>query len=160
MPIKVNENGVILSKGDKVSCTCCYEMRIEYDWGGTGQRDLDTGTAAFGGKVGYACSGGNMYLDWISGDDVSLDGLESVDVRVNLARTDGLWTSSYNISCNAGWYSLAGGSGNYNLRVTYNGYTKSLSSSAGSQGSCASYLSRTVTVYANALPDGSNFEIV
>ena len=160
MSIRVNENNNIILKGDKVSCSCCYEMRIIYDWGGTDQYDLDTNTSAFGANVGYACGSGNIYVDWISGDNTGINSFESVDVRVNLARAAGLWTSSYNISCRAGWYTDAGGSGDYNLKVTYNGYTKSLSSSAGSQSGCASYLSRTVTVYANALSDGSYFEIV
>ena len=162
MPIKVNSNGKVITKEGKISCECCelFEMRILYDWSGTNQIDLDTGTTAFGATVGYACGSGNQYIAWISGDDTSQNGFESVDVRVDAAKADGLWTSSYNISCAAGWYEPVGGSGSYTLRVTYKGDTKSLLSSAGSQDDCATYPSRTVTVYSSQQSDGTYFEIL
>lgn len=162
MSIKVNSNGKVITREGKISCECCelFEMRIVYDWSGTDQYDLDTGTTAFGATVGYDCGDGNEYIAWISGDDTSQNGFESVDVRVDKAKADELWTSSYNISCAAGWYAYANGSGPYTLSVTYKGDTKSLSSSAGYQDDCATYPSRVVTVYSSQQLDGTYFEIL
>ena len=177
--IKLTAEGKVITKGGFPSCTCCgeaFELAITYDWRGTGQYDLDTHTSAFGeacgwsngdGPVGFEFSCGvyGTYVTWLAGgsgaqDDQSLDGFERVDVRVDKARTDGLWTSSYNIECFAGWYQPAGGSGYATLRVTYKGITKTKTISPGTQYSCASTAVATITVYSTALGDGSFFEII
>lgn len=176
--IKRTAEGKVITKGGLPSCTCCegFELAITYDWRGTGQYDLDTHTSAFGeacgwsngdGPVGFenSCGEYGTYVAWLAGgsgaqDDQSLDGFERVDVRVNKARTDGLWTSSYNIECYAGWYTPAGGTGNATLSVTYKGITKPKTISPGTQNSCASTAVATITVYSTALGDGSFFEII
>jgi hypothetical protein len=164
--IKISQ-GKVVTKGGKPSCSCCeeFELAITYDWRGTGQADLDTKTEAFGEAVGYACGDSGTYVLWLAGgngstDDTSTDGYERVDVRVDQARTDGLWTSSYNIGCFAGWYEPAEGSGPATLRVTYRGETKTKTISPGTQSECAATSVATITVYANALSDGSYFEII
>jgi hypothetical protein len=123
-------------------------------------RDLDTQTRAFGQSVGFACGSGGEYIQWIGGDNTGLDGYEQVDVLVDKAKSDGLWTSSYNIDCFAGWYEPAEGSGPANLVVEYKNKTKSKSISPGSQNGCASTSVATVTVYSTQLPDESYFEIL
>lgn len=159
--IKTKGGKVLLREG-KASCLCCnlYQLTIKYDWGGTGMRDLDTQTSAFGESVGYACGGSGTYVQWIGGDDTGLNGYEQVDVLVDKAKKDGLWTSSYNISCFAGWYQPAGGSGPANLVVEYKNKTKSKSISPGSQYSCASTAVGTVIVYSTIQGDESYFEIL
>jgi hypothetical protein len=163
----------VLRVGERISCICCesYEMAIKYDWGGTGQVDLDTKTEAFNEQVGWQPFGdpcgmtlnGN-YVLWLVGgsgaqDDTKQDGFERVNVKVNTAKTNGLWTSSYNINCYAGWYSPSGGSGSALLEVNYRGSLKSVTISPGSQSGCADTLVAIVTVYATALEDGTFFEI-
>jgi hypothetical protein len=159
--IKTKGGKVLLREG-KASCTCCdlYQLTIKYDWGGTGMSDLDTKTTAFGESVGFACGNSGTYVQWIGGDNTGLNGYEQVDVLVDKAKTDGLWTSSYNIDCFAGWYEPAEGSGPANLIVEYKNKTKSKSISPGSQSGCASTGVATVTVYSTQLPDGSYFEIL
>jgi hypothetical protein len=161
---KEDEGGVkrIVIKDGKVSCECCtdFQLTIKYDWSGTGMRDLDTKTTAFGESVGWSCGGSGTYVQWISGDNRFTNGFEQVDVLVDTARTNELWTSSYNIQCFAGWYSPAGGSGPANLIVEYKNKTKNKSISPGSQFICASTGVATVTVYSTIQPDGSYFEIV
>jgi hypothetical protein len=156
------KGGKVILKDGKVSCSCCivYQLTIKYDWAGTNMRDLDTKTTAFGESVGYACGNSGTYVQWIGGDNTGLNGFEQVDVLVDKAKTDGLWTSSYNIDCFAGWFTPAGGSGPANLIVEYNGVTKNKSISPGSQTSCASTSVATVTVYSIAQPDGSYFQIL
>lgn len=145
---------------------CCddFELAIKYDWSGTGMSDLDTKTEAFGETVGWSCGDSGTYVQWLPGgdgdqDDTSENGFERVDVLVNTAKADGLWTSSYNIECYAGWYEPAGGSGSATLEVTYRGKTKTLGISPGEQSGCASTPVATVTVYATKQEDGSYFEI-
>jgi hypothetical protein len=160
--IALQEGKVVLKEG-KVSCSCCgpvYQLTIKYDWAGTNMRDLDTKTTAFGESVGYDCGDSGTYVQWIGGDNTGLNGFEQVDVLVDTARTDGLWTSSYNISCFAGWYIPAEGSGPANLTVEYKGKTKSKTISPGSQDDCAATSVATVTVYSTAQPDGSYFQIL
>lgn len=157
--IKLQSGKVILKDG-KASCSCCFQLTIKYDWSGTGMYDLDTKTTAFGESVGFACGGSGTYVQWIGGDNTGLNGFERVDVLVDTARTDGLWTSSYNIDCFAGWFEPAGGSGPANLVVEYKGVTKNKSISPGSQDDCASTSVATVTVYSTAQPDGSYFQIL
>ena len=159
--IKTKGGKVLLREG-KASCLCCdlYQLTIKYDWGGTGMRDLDTKTSAFGESVGYGCGGSGTYVKWIGGDNTGLNGYEQVDVLVDLAKTNGLWTSSYNISCFAGWYKPAEGSGPANLIVEYKNKTKSKSISPGSQTGCASTGVATVIVYSTIQGDGSYFEIL
>ena len=166
--IKRTAEGKIITKGGLPSCTCCgeaFELAITYDWRGTGQYDLDTKTTAFGEVVGWSCGDSGDYVLWLLGgsgiqDDQSLNGFERVDVRVDKARTDGLWTSSYNIECYAGWYTPVGGTGNASLSVTYKGITKLKTISPYTQSSCASTSVATITVYSTALGDGSFFEII
>jgi hypothetical protein len=177
--IKLTAEGKIITKGGLPSCTCCgeaFELAITYDWRGTGQYDLDTHTSAFGeacgwsdgdGPVGfeYSCGEYGTYVAWLAGgsgaqDDQSLDGFERVDVRVDKARTDGLWTSSYNIECFAGWYDLNGGSGPFLLTVTYKGDTKTESiSDPGTSTTCATTPVATIIVYSTVQGDGTFFEI-
>ena len=145
-----------------VSCSCCsvYELTIKYSWEGTNQYDLDTKTQAFGESVGWECGDSGTYVQWITGDITYLNSFEQVDVRVDQAKSDGLWSSSYNIECYAGWYIPAGGSGSANLIVEYKNKTKSKVINPGSQDSCASTSVATVTVYSTEQPDGSYFEIL
>jgi len=159
--IKTKGGKVLLREG-KASCLCCdlYQLTIKYDWSGTGMRDLDTNTTAFGESVGFNCGDSGTYVQWIGGDNTGLNGYEQVDVLVDKAKTDGLWTSSYNISCNAGWFKPAGGSGPANLIVEYKNKTKSKSISPGSQTGCASTSVATVIVYSTQQPDESYFEIL
>ena len=163
--IKRTAEGKIITKGGLPSCTCCFELAITYDWRGTDQTDLDSNTQAFGESVGWSCGDSGAYVLWLPGgsgaqDDTSTNGFERVDVRVDKARTDGLWTSSYNIECFAGWYQPADGSGSATLSVTYKGITKTMTISPGTQNSCASTAVATITVYSTALGDGSFFEII
>ena len=152
--------GKLILKSGKATCSCCTELVINYDWAGTGMADLDTATTAFGETLGFACGGSGVYVLWISGDQTGINASERVDVRVDAARTAGLWTSSYNVTCKAGWFTSALGSGNATLRATYNGVTKTKTISPGNQSGCASTVVATVTVYAAAQPDGSFFEIL
>ena len=154
------QNGKVILKSGKASCSCCFQLTIKYDWSGTGMRDLDTKTSAFGESVGFDCGEGGAYLQWIGRDNTGLNGFERVDVLVDTAKTDGLWTSSYNIQCFAGWYIPAGGSGPANLIVEYKNKTKSKSISPGSQNNCASTAVATVIVYSTIQGDGSYFEIL
>lgn len=163
--IKRTAEGKIITKGGLPSCTCCFELAITYDWRGTDQNDLDTNTQAFGESVGWSCGDSGAYVLWLAGgsgaqDDTTQNGFERVDVRVDKARTDELWTSSYNIECFAGWFEPAGGSGSATLSVTYRGKTKTMAISPGTQGGCASTAVATITVYSTALGDGSFFEII
>lgn len=177
MAIKITAGGKIVTKGGLPSCACCeqFELAIKYDWSGTGQYDLDTQTAAFGESCGWGpvdepCGSYGTYVLWLAGgdgdeDDTSVDGFERVNVKVDTARVDELWTSSYNIECYAGWFS--GGLGVTNpigsgpalLEATYKGDTKSATIYPGEQDVCASTSVATITVYADALGDGTFFEI-
>jgi hypothetical protein len=121
---------------------------------------LDTQTSAFGESVGYGCGGSGTYVQWIGGDNTGQDAVEQVDIRVEDARRDGLWSSSYNIDAFAGWYGPAGGSGNAQLIVAFKGSTKTKSISPGQQSGCASTQVATITVYSTKQDDGSHFEIL
>jgi hypothetical protein len=123
-------------------------------------KDLDTQTAAFGESVGWRCGESGTYVKWIGRDNTELNGYERVDVLVDLAKTNGLWASTYNISCFAGWYAPQGGSGPAELIVEYRNKTKSKSISPGSQDQCASTGVATVTIYSNPREDGSYFKIL
>jgi len=174
MPLSVKlREGKVLLKNGKVSCTCCEgELAITYDWRGTGQTDLDSNTVAFGQSAGYNCGVGGSYVAWLQGgggpcapgescDDVSTDGFERVDVRVDTAKQDGLWTSSYNVECYAGWYAPQGGTGSFVLRATYRGQSRSVTiSDPGPSSSCVTEKVATITVFANAQPDGFKFKII
>jgi hypothetical protein len=159
MTIKT-QGGKVITKDGKVSCECCdIQMEIIYSWAGTGQDDLDTSTRGFDESLGYSCENQGVYMQWISGDDTGRDGSEQVNARVIDARKDGLWTSSYNIECYAGWYIPADGSGPAELIVKYKKKEKRKQISPGEQDNCASTLVATITVYAIIQPDGSFFEI-
>jgi hypothetical protein len=158
-------NGSALLVAGAVNCLCCavdggevYELAIKYGWEGTGMRDLDTKTVFAGETVGWKCGDSGTYLVWLIGgdgakDDESLNGFERVDVRVDLARTNGVWTSSVNIECYAGWYISHGGSGPALLTVTYNGVTDTKVISPGSQSACAGTPVATITVYSDGTFD-------
>ena len=156
--VKVKTDGGLRA----VSCGCCesFQLTVKYSWEETGQRDLDTQTAAFGESVGYSCGSGGNYVQWIGGDNTGVNAFEQVDIRVEDARRDGLWSSSYNIDCFAGWYEPAGGSGGAQLIVEFKGRTKTKSISPGQQDVCASTGVATVTVYSTAQDDGAFFEIL
>lgn len=145
-----------------VSCGCCenFQLTVKYSWEGTGQRDLDTNTTAFGESAGWSCGSGGSYVQWITGDQTGQDAFEQVDIRVQDARGDGLWTSSYNIEAFAGWYAPAGGSGSAQLIVEFKGETKTKTISPGQQSGCASTAVATITVYSTLQDDGSYFEIL
>lgn len=160
-------NGAALLAGGSISCMCCelsggeeYELAIRYGWEDTGMYDLDTKTTFLDESVGWSCGDSGTYVAWLAGgdgdqDDTGLDGFERVDVRVDLARTHGQWTSSVNIELFAGWYAPAGGSGNATVSVTYNGDTQTKTITPGSQSTCADTPVGTITVYS----DGT-FELV
>lgn len=156
--VKVKTDGGLRA----VNCACCesFQLTVKYSWEGTGQRDLDTQTAAFGESVGYSCGSGGNYVQWIGGDKRGVNAFEQVDIRVEDARRDGLWSSSYNIDCFAGWYEPSGGSGGAQLIVEFKGRTKTKSISPGQQDGCASTSVATVTVYSTAQDDGAFFEIL
>ena len=166
MTLGLTSSGAIKIKTDAglraVECACCetFQLEITYDWSGTDMYDLDSSTQAFGETVGFDCQNIEVYVKWIGGDNTGLNGSERVDVLVNTARTDGLWSSSYNIQCNAGWYEPEGGSGPANLIVKYKSKTKNKSISPGQSNNCADTAVATITVYSTAQPDGSFFEIV
>ena len=141
------QNGKALRLEGKATCACCpYQLVIIYDWAGTGMYDLDTKTEFLGEALGWSCTNLGNYARWISGDDTSQNGSERVDVRVDDARRDGLWTSSVNVGLHAGWYSPAHGSGPASVRATYRGVTQSKTISPGSQNNCASTRVGTIIV--------------
>jgi hypothetical protein len=157
--------GKLLLAGGLVSCQCCeesggeeYELAIRYDWQGTGMADLDTKTIFLTEQVGWSCGDSGTYLAWLEGgngvqDDTSVDGFERVNALVDLARTNGQWTSSVNIELYAGWYTPAAGNGNALVAVTYNGVTQSKTITPGSQNECAASPVGTITVYADGTFD-------
>jgi hypothetical protein len=155
-----NGNKKIVIKNGKVSCECCIEMEIIYSWANTDKKDLDTSTRGFGENLGWSCANQGIYMDWITNDNTGLNGEEQVNAKVDKARSDGLWTSSYNIQCYAGWYIPARGSGPAELIVKYKKKEKRKQISPGEQRGCASTFVATVTVYSNKLPDDSFFEII
>jgi hypothetical protein len=164
--IKINASGEVITRNGRPSCVCCEltELAITYDWTGTDMTDLDTQTAAFSETVGYSCGSSGTYVLWLIGgdgatDDTSKNGFERVNVKVDTARTDSLWSSSYNIECFAGWYAPQGGSGYALLKVSYKGDLKLQTISPGTQSACASTPVATITVYATVQPDGTFFEI-
>lgn len=160
IPLK---NGNVLLSAGLVTCLCCgtgeaFELAIRYGWEGTGMADLDTRTEFVGEVVGWSCGDSGTYLAWLIGgdgdqDDTGLNGFERIDARVDLARTNGLWTSSVNIELYAGWYIPAGGSGPATVTVTYNGVTDSKTINPGNQSVCASTPVGTITVYSNGTFD-------
>lgn len=142
------------------SSSANYQMTIKYDWSGSGMYDLDTSTHGFGEELGWSCTNAEFYMHWITGDDTSQDGFEQVDARVDDAKTDGLWTSSTNIECYAGWYIPASGSGSAQIVVEYRGDTKTKTISPGEQSTCASTHVATITVYSTLQLDGTYFDLV
>ena len=160
MTFPMSSTGLLFLAGGLVSCQCCatagdeYELAVKYGWEGTGMADLDTRTEFLTESVGWSCGDSGTYVAWLAGgdgemDDTSVDGFERVDVRVDLARTNGQWTSSVNIELYAGWYIPAGGSGDATVTVTYRGITASKTISPGSQNNCASTSVGTITVYSD-----------
>lgn len=129
---------------------CAYPIYIIYDWGGTGQRDLDTNTVFLGEENGYACGDGGIYTSW-TGDDTSENGREHTRVDVFQALNDGAWSGSTTIEAYAGWYEPADGSGPAELFVACSpDITRPFSSrtiSPGSQDDCAATLVMTITVF-------------
>lgn len=156
--IKIKTDGGLRA----VSCGCCesFQLTVKYSWEGTGQRDLDTQTTAFGESVGFGCGSGGTYVQWITGDNTGQDAVEQVDIRVEDARRAGLWSSSTNIQAFAGWYGPAEGTGPAQLIVAFKGRTKTKSISPGQQSGCASAGVATITVYSASQEDGAYFEIL
>lgn len=153
--LKLNSNGKLILKNGKASCECCVlpfcssgKLSITYDWSNSQSRDLDTGTEAFGGKVGYACSPSNAYLSW-SGDNTSTAATEKVCVDVIKARTNGLWSSSCNILCHAGWFAQPDNQDTATLIVSFMGLSKTKTIHPQYIPSCATHLVATIIFYGN-----------
>lgn len=163
--ISTKANGKIIVRDGKASCICCQQLVVIYSWAGTDQWDLDTNTVFLNDSFGFACAKTGKYSEWVTSDNVLQNGEERVNIRVDDARVDGEWTSSVNIYCKAGWFiqdeetDHENGSGPANLIVKYRGQTKSKFISPGAQSNCASTAVGTITVYAEALGDGSHFQI-
>lgn len=145
---------MIILRQDCCPCTneslspCGKMMVVTYDWTMNSSRDLDTHTAGFGESAGWSCSPSGIYLNWVTGDCTAANCKEIVQIDINKAKTDGLWTSSFVIQCYAGWYEPAEGSGAFTLRVDYCGQAqKTKVATPGSQSSCASTFITTITGY-------------
>ena len=156
-------SGKVLLKSGKVSCSCCgliaaFQVAITYSWIGTNQFDLDTKTTFLSEVVGWSCGDTGTYVAWLPGgdgsqDDTTQNGFERVDIRVDSAKAAALWTSSVNIGLYAGWFIPAGGSGQAQVTVEYQGTIKTKTISPGSQDGCAATPVGTVIVYANGTFD-------
>lgn len=117
--------GLAVHKETKMGrpCKCCDKdliLEIYYDWTGTGQRDLDTGTTFLETKVGYACGFGDDYIQW-SGDNVSSDSFEVVYIFITNSLNDGLWNDDIVVDLAAGWYAPANGYGPAIVRALIRG---------------------------------------
>jgi hypothetical protein len=148
---------------DESNCFCeecdfIGEVYITYDWSSNSSRDLDTATSAFGETGGYSCGDGGKYVAW-QGDNTGTSTFEKCFINVGLARKDNVWQTSCTITCKAGWYAPADGSGGASLIVQYKGETKTIGISPGRQSDCASTVVGTVTVYTKKQPDGSYFTV-
>lgn len=79
------------------------ELFAEYTWPAD-QEDLDTGTEFADEKVGFQC--GPLITEYMtfSGDDTTLGGSETVEIRLSAAREDGVWEDSVSVVFNAGWF--------------------------------------------------------
>lgn len=128
------------------NCCACEDLAVLYIWEGTGMRDLDTSTSFLGEVVGYACGEGGVYVEWVTGDDVSLNGRERVNIAVRKAHSDGAWSGSTTINLAAGWHTPAGGSGPATVRVLFQGQIYEKTISPGTQSDCASAAAGTVVV--------------
>lgn len=84
------------------------QLVAHYTWP-TDQRDLDTATQFLDEKVGYDCgSSSRNYTEFITGDDTSSGGTETIVMRIGDARSDGAWGRKTIISFAAGWYNGRG----------------------------------------------------
>jgi hypothetical protein len=126
------------------ACACCSDQQcgtllITYDWSGTGQNDLDTGTTFLGVKVGYSCGFSGPYISW-GGDNTSVNATERVEIRWLQALIDNQWSGSVNVDLAAGWFIPAEGSGPCTVRVRCleGGPEQSKTIYPGEQSSCAS----------------------
>lgn len=169
---KVDEYGakkIILKDVDgqqKVGCECCDEWLI-VDFSGTSvSGSICTSTTGFFSTSCW-CEGG-----FYDGESTR----EHIETNVGAARTDGVWTSSVNFSVKAhsdqmceeyvsGTNKCSPETSNSGtLSVTYKGVTKStgISLVVAEYGTACSGedVSKTITVYAAPLGDGSYFEIV
>lgn len=166
MNLLATQDGKIVLVGGKPSCACCsgtvgpsFEVAIKYTWEGTGQKDLDTQTTYLTESVGWSVEApSGTYVDWLPGgsgatDDTTVNGFERIDVRVDTAKADGLWTDSTTIYLFAGWYIPEGGSGSAIVEVIYAGTTKSKTIYPGSQHTAASTPVGSVVVYSNGTFD-------
>lgn len=134
-----------------MSCPCCnpcQSLLITYDWSGTNQPDIDTGTTFLGTKVGWSCDDNNQYIEW-GGDNTGQSASETVVINHVAALAAGLWSGSVDVSLAAGWYSPAGGSGPITVRVQCVGRPETEQSqvvSPGTQDSCASTSVGSITI--------------
>jgi hypothetical protein len=92
-----------------------FQFVVEYTWP-PDQSDLDTGTTFLGSTVGFSWASTATYMNW-TGDDVTEGGSEIVAIDINGAAEAGALPSSFQITCAAGWYIPAGGSGPATLHV-------------------------------------------
>lgn len=128
-----------------------YDLVVKYTWG-SDQSDLDTGTRFLDGIVGFRCSPSGQFMTF-SGDNTGTGGSETIVVRVNAARAQGLWTSSTNVTANAGWYRRAQGPATLRVFLRENDTLSEVSGSGlssvvspGVQSNCASTLVGTVNI--------------
>jgi len=75
---------------------CGKKLRIDYLWGGCS--DLDTHTEYDGEGVGWACDGGGNRVQWVSGDDTSCNGQESVEIELTQSE------QTQYVYCSCGWF--------------------------------------------------------
>lgn len=158
--ISLSSSGKVLRRKKKVVCTCCQQLVVIYSWAGTGKADLDTNTVFLGESFGFGCPNSGPYSNWVTSDDTSVNGEERVNIRIDDAFDDELWSGTVNVTCKAGWYDDADGSGPATLFVKYRGKTSEpFTISPGTQHACASKTVATITVHATALANGNHFEI-
>jgi len=112
------------NKDAKLKDTCNLlrneQVVVQYSWN-QGEDDLDSGTTFLDGTVGFdapALPSDNPFLTWTSGDNTGNGGTETATVDVGKAYYTGKWSSTTTISCAAGWYALAGGSGPAVITIT------------------------------------------
>lgn len=140
------------SSEDGPCCCGCEVLKITYDWIGTGQADLDTGTKFLGVTVGFACGGSGPYISW-SGDNTSASASEYVLIYFKDALKAGYWNTSTKVNLAAGWFTRTPqGSGPAKVivecyNVTNEKTKKEKTINPGQQGGCAATNVGEVTIY-------------
>jgi hypothetical protein len=92
-----------------------FQFIVEYSWPPE-QRDLDTGTTFLENTVGFSHNVTAPYMEW-TGDDTTSGGQEVVTIDLDAAAQEQVLPTSFGISCAAGWYIPAGGSGPATLHM-------------------------------------------